>query len=172
MVLKGAFDDLTQKIELINGEIQAMNPAGPIHDDYIQYLTTWSAKYADPDFIRCRIQSGLSFRELDSRPEPDVAWVKARRYLEGHPTSDDVMLLIEVSYSSLKSDQQDKEALYARAGIVEYWIVDIANQKIHVHRDPRDGAYVSVTVFESGQTVAPLVQPDAILVFNDLFGNE
>lgn len=172
MVLKGAFDDLTQKIELINGEIQAMNPAGPIHDDYIQYLTTWSAKNTDPEFIQCRVQSGLSFPELDSRPEPDIAWVKARRYLDGHPTSDDVLLLIEVSYSSLKSDQQDKESLYARAGIVEYWIVDIVNQKIHVHRDPRDGVYGSVTVFELGQTLAPLVQTDAKLILHDLFGNE
>ena len=169
IVAKGAFDELTQKIELINGEIQAMNPAGPVHDDYIAYLTEWSVRNTDPNEVRIRVQSGLSLPDLDSRPEPDVVWVKARRYVDGHPTADDVLLLIEVSDSGLKSDQQDKEELYAKAGIVEFWIVDIQHELIHVHREPSGGKYRSVTNIESGQSIAPLVQPETMLITTGLF---
>lgn len=169
MVAKGAFDDLAQKIELINGEISAMNPAVPLHDDYIQFLTTWTSRHADPQSIQCRIQSGITLPELDSRPEPDLVWVKAERYLSSHPTSDDVLLLIEVSHSTLKSDQQEKESLYARAGIPEYWIVDILHQRIHVHQQPMQGRYESVTIIEKGQSVAPLIHPQAVLNTEDLF---
>lgn len=172
MVSKGAFDELTQKVELINGEIQAMNPAGPVHDDYIQFLTNWSVRNTDSEQIRIRIQSGLSLPEQDSRPEPDILWVKAKRYLDSHPTRADVLLLIEVSHSSLKSDQQDKEELYAKAGISEYWIVDIEHELIHVHRDPQAGRYCSVTEVKPDESISPLTQPQAALTPALLFNPE
>ena len=56
MVAKGAFDELAQKIELINGEIQAMKPAGPIHDDFIEFLTKWSCKNTDDEKTSVRIK--------------------------------------------------------------------------------------------------------------------
>lgn len=62
--------------------------------------------------------------ESNSRPEPDLLWVKAGRYQQGHPTADDVMLAIEVSHTSLQYDLSEKASLYAEAGIVEYWLVD------------------------------------------------
>lgn len=123
MVAKGAFDGLAKKIELINGVIVEMNPAGPVHDDLIEFLNQWSVRNTVPEEIRVRIQSGLSLPELDSRPEPDVLWVRSRRYLDGHPQGGDVLLLIEVADSSVKSDRDTKALLYAKAGIVEYWIV-------------------------------------------------
>ncbi len=169
MVARGAFDDLIQKIELINGEIQAMDPAGPVHDDLVEFLTQWSVRNTDPERIRVRIQSGPNLPEFNSRPEPDIAWVKARRYLDRHPVSTDVELLIEVSYSSLKSDQQDKEALYAQAGIIEYWIIDIEHELIHVHRDPEDGQFTSIVTISSNESITPLAQPDAILFPSSLF---
>ena len=71
MVEKGAFDHLSKKIELIYGVVEEMNPAGPLHDDLIEYLTDWSVRSTTRDEIRVRIQSGLSLPELSSRPEPD-----------------------------------------------------------------------------------------------------
>jgi Uma2 family endonuclease len=172
MVEKGAFDELAQKIELINGEIQAMNPAGPAHDDFIQYLAEWSFRNSASAEVGVRIQSGLSIPEHESRPEPDVLWVRAGRYIKGHPTAADALLLIEVSYSSLKSDQQDKEQLYAKAAIQEYWIVDIVGEQIHVHREPDGGVYRSITVVKPGDVVSPLVSPEATLVVNQLFAKD
>lgn len=170
MVERGAFDDLAQKIELINGEIQAMNPAGPIHDDYISFLLNWSIRNTDIDDVHVRVQSGLSLPAQNSRPEPDVLWVKARRYLDSHPTSDDVLLLIEVSHSSLKSDQAGKENLYARARIVEYWIVDVEHQQIHVHRDPDGQRYQTQFSIDAQGNIAPQIKPQSHLIAAKLFG--
>ena len=79
MVDQGAFDNLCKKIELIRGEIQSMNPAGPRHDGVIEYLTDWSTASIDRESMSVRIQSGLSLPEVESRPEPDLLWVIAKR---------------------------------------------------------------------------------------------
>ena len=79
MVAKRAFDELTQKIELINGRIVSMNPAEPIHDDFIGCLNQWSVLSTAKEEILVRVQSGIDLYELESRPEPDIAWVSAGR---------------------------------------------------------------------------------------------
>ena len=66
MVAKGAFDELRQKIELINGAIVSMNPAGPVHDDIIEFLTRWSTRNTDEKSVGVRVQSGLDLSELES----------------------------------------------------------------------------------------------------------
>ncbi len=172
MIAKGAFDDLRKKVELIYGEIHAMNPAGAPHDDCIQYLNHWAIRNTDPDQVQVRIQSGLSLPDVGSRPEPDVLWVKAGRYRDHHPTADDVWLLIEVSDSSLKSDQIEKEKLYAEAGIVEYWIVDLRREQVWVHLDPVAGKYASIQQFGKGAEFAPRCAPHALLSVSELFGSE
>ena len=90
MVAKGAFDELTQRIELINSVIVSMNPDGPIHDDFIKFLNRWSTRNTDENSVAVRVQSGLELSEFDSRPEPDIAWVKAGRYWNGHPRAEHV----------------------------------------------------------------------------------
>lgn len=169
MVAKGAFDDLNQKIELVYGEIQAMNPAGPAHDHCIEFLNQWSVRNADPEHSSVRVQSGLSLPELDSRPEPDIAWVKRRRYVDRHPGADDVQLIIEVSDSSLLRDRNIKAGLYAKAGIGEYWIVNASEECIHVFRNPGSDSYMELTTFAAGDSVAPLIRPEATLDPGQLF---
>jgi Uma2 family endonuclease len=170
MVAKGAFDSLTQKIELIHGEIKAMNPAGPIHDHVIEHLNHWSVQNTEFDKIRVRIQSGLSLPQQDSRPEPDVLWVRADHPRDRHPVSEDVLLLIEVADSSLQSDRQEKAELYAKAGIVDYWVVNLADELIHVYRQPGQHGYELLTTIRTGHSVSPLVQPDAMIDPAELFG--
>ena len=60
MVDRGAFDELNRKIELIRGEVVEMNPAGPVHDDYIDYLMDWSFRSTDRMQIRVRGQTGIN----------------------------------------------------------------------------------------------------------------
>jgi len=172
MVAKGAFDGLQKRIELINGVIVQTNPAGPVHDDLIEFLTQWSVRNTSPEEVRVRIQSGLSLPELDSRPEPDVLWVKARRYLDRHPVSSDVLLLIEVADSSLKSDRDTKPELYAKAGIVEYWIANIADEVIHVYRQPADYGYQMQFTVSGDTELTPLAQATAVLKPGELFSGE
>lgn len=172
MVACGAFEAINRKVELIRGEIRAMNPAGPVHDDLIDYLYDWSVRSTERLRIHIRGQSGMDLPQLDSRPEPDVFWVKSKRYLDGHPTGQDTLLAIEVSDSSLKSDRTIKADLYAEAGIQEYWVVDVQGKCIYVMREvAADGHYGWQRTVIQGDKLSPLAQLDAVLDIADLFGN-
>ena len=170
MVDGGAFDRLSGRIELLRGEIREMNPAGPLHNDYIAYLTEWSFQSTSRQSIRILVQLDLDLGELDSRPEPDLLWVRAGRYLNRHPTAADVRLAIEVSDSSLQADLIEKAELYGQAGIVEYWIIDIQGRCIHVFRAPVQGKYTERSVFKPGELLLPIAECSKALDIEDLFG--
>lgn len=169
MVAKGAFDGLSQRVQLIEGEIVAMNPAGPRHDHVIEFLTHWSINNTDFNRIRVRIQSGLSLPDEESRPEPDVLWVKADHPSNRHPIADEVLLLIEVSDSTISLDRQRKAELYARAGIIEYWVVNVGRQAIHVFREPSASGYGSMKTVALGDKLTPIAAPDVELDPEELF---
>lgn len=169
MVVRGAFDTLDRKVELIHGELIEMNPAGPLHDDLITYLNSWSARHHDPDRTVLTSQTGLNLPDQVSRPEPDLMWLRKDRYKQSHPAASDVQLAVEVAYSSLTYDLEEKRLLYAAAGIVEYWIVDAQASCIHVHRDPSNGDYQTRRVHQAPQTLSPTICPTAILDLQDLF---
>lgn len=169
MVERGAFDHLNRKIELIRGELKEMNPAGPIHDALITYLTNWSVLVAAKHSLLVTSQTGLELTDLDSRPEPDLLWIANKRYRDCHPTATDVHLAIEVSNSSLKSDLEEKAELYAEAGIVEYWIVNAVESQVHVHRNPISRKYTDCSVAKVGDEISPLSAPDGVLNLYDLF---
>jgi len=77
--------------------------------------------------------------------------------------------VVEVSDSSLGFDLTTKAALYARAGIVEYWVLDVAGRRLIVHRDPRAGRYISVAAYGEEESVAPLAALESLLRVGDLF---
>jgi Uma2 family endonuclease len=172
MVLKGAFDDLNRRVELIRGEVVEMNPAGPLHDDYITYLTNWSSDSRDKRVTQITSQTGIDMPQVQSRPEPDVFWVRRARYRDSHPQATDVQLAIEVADSSLEKDLEIKRHLYAEVGIVEYWIVDCQNRCVHVFRDPEGTDYRTHRIASGSETISPLVAPDARLELHDLFVGE
>lgn len=169
MVRVGAFDAIDRKIELIRGELVEMNPAGPIHGDLIIFLTNWSAQHCDPKVTLISSQTDLELRSQQSRPEPDLTWLRKARYRTAHPQATDVQLAIEVADSSLIRDLEDKRKLYAEAGIVEYWVVDAQANCIHVNRHPVAGDYTARHVYKSPETIAPAIRPTALLPLADLF---
>ena len=169
MVRVGAFDAIPRKIELIQGVITEMNPAGPIHDDLVTYLTNWSARNTDSKQTLVTSQTGLDLPEQESRPEPDLMWLRSARYAAAHPRAADVQLAIEVSYSTLANDLEVKGRLYAEAGIMEYWIVDAQSRCIHVYRDPQDGPYQTRSVVTGDNTLSPQINPNATLKLVELF---
>jgi Uma2 family endonuclease len=71
----------------------------------------------------------------------------------------DLRLVVEVSDSTLGFDLTTKAELYARAGIAEYWVVDVAARRLIVHHEPREGLYRSVTAYNEEETVTPLASP-------------
>jgi Uma2 family endonuclease len=97
-----------------------------------------------------------------SDPEPDVI-VLARSLddLGRRPRPEDILLLVEISDTTLAFDLSVKAKLYARAGIADYRVVDLNGKRIVVHRDPVAGSYRSVTAYSADQSVAPLAAPHA-----------
>lgn len=171
MVACGAFVAIKRRVELIRGELIEMNPSGPFHSDLVDYLTNWSFQSTERAKVHVRVQSSIDLLELDSCPEPDVFWVKARRYFDAHPTGADTLLAIEVADSSLKSERTTKAELYAEAGIQEYWIVDVQGKCIYVMREvAADYHYGWQRTAKVGEVVSPLAQPSAVLDIADLFG--
>ncbi len=106
-----------------------------------------------------------------SEPEPDII-VLTRDLSEipstGHPHPEDLSLVVEVADTTLHFDLTTKAALYARAGIVEYWVLDVTGKRLIVHREPQRGVYSSVLASGPLESIAPLAAPHAVFRVDDL----
>jgi len=110
-----------------------------------------------------------------SEPEPDIAVVTGgpRDYVESHPSRPE--LVVEVALASLALDRGEKASLYARAGVADYWIVNLVDNVLEVYRepvaDPRGAygwRYASTTTLRRGDSVTPLARPDSAIPISDL----
>lgn len=133
------------RVELIRGRILDMTPIGAPHLGMVIRLTRLL-----PAVLAGRaVLSVQNPVRLDdgSEPQPDVAVLRPRPddYATSTPRPADVLLLIEVSDTSLADDRSDKVPLYAEHGIVECWLVSVAEHAIEVYREPRNGRYASVS---------------------------
>jgi Uma2 family endonuclease len=154
MVEQGLFVD--ERIELLQGALVEMSPQHPPHAGTIQRLTTLLAP-ALADRAEVRIQLPLAVSD-DSLPEPDVAVVAPGDYRQAHPTT--ALLVIEVAETSLNKDRLIKAALYAAAGVPEYWIVDLPGSSIDVYVAPVQGRYTRRTAACSGDALRPVALGD------------
>ena len=169
MIEGGVFADRhDEKLELIYGEIRTMTPPGPLHESAVDWLTEWSVRSVDLQRIRVRVQNTVGIPALDSVPLPDIVWVRRQSYRQQRPTVDDVLLVIEVSHSSLPHDQGEKLSLYARAGVREYWIVNLEHLVVEVYREPSGDTFRQQERFPAGQHVTPLAQADISLDVDQL----
>jgi Uma2 family endonuclease len=164
MVAAGFFRD--ERVELIRGVVVQMSPQNAPHAYVIQILN----RLLVPRLLgRADVRVQLPFvAGADSVPEPDLAVVALGSYMNAHP--DRAFLIIEVADSSLKLDREEKAELYARAGVPEYWIVNLAGRIIERHSEPTSGTYVRVTPFRSGEAVALLAFPDVEVRVDEALG--
>jgi Uma2 family endonuclease len=167
MIAKGAFDGITKRIELIRGELREMSPAGPVHEDYIDFLTRWSTQNTTDRDCVVRVQSSIDLN--DSRPEPDITWLKPGRYAARRPRADDILLLIEVADSNLPGALGEKAELYAEFSVCEYWVIDVRGKCIHVFADPVDRVFQLRRAVAMSETLSPQCRPSAILNPMELF---
>lgn len=160
-IAAGEFDSTEpQRIELIHGELREMTPIGPPHLHAVDLLLNrWVMQIQMPKGVWVRVQSPLGFASQKSAPEPDMSWIAERDYSQNRLDADDVFLVIEVAESSLSFDRGEKADLYAAAGIKDYWIVNLVDNRVEVRREPREGRYQSVESFTSGAEVRPLAFP-------------
>lgn len=170
MVESGAFDgEHHQRVEFIRGEVREMTPIGIRHGAVVDRLNRWSVELLSSDQADVRIQGTLKASALQSAPEPDVLWLVPKNYFQGHPEPEDVLLLIEVSESSLGYDTGEKAQLYAEAGIAEYWVVNLVENSIEVFRTPQPSGYQSHEIRRADDEVRPLAFPDVLLKPSVLF---
>jgi Uma2 family endonuclease len=157
------------RVQLIAGAIVALTPQGPAYALAIQNLTRLLAPGL-PAELALRVQLPLTLPD-DSEPEPDLAVVRFEdaRSREHHPRT--ALLVVEVAGDSLHFDRQAKAALYARAGIPEYWIVNLGETTVEVHRDPdtATGAYRAGVVVSSEGAVVATSLPGLRVDVADLF---
>jgi Uma2 family endonuclease len=109
-----------------------------------------------------------------SEPQPDIALLKPRPdfYRDAHPRPSDVLLLVEVADTTVGYDRLRKLPLYARAGIDEYWIVNLPDAVIEVYRVPSGEGYRETLEFRSGDSVAPEAFPDVPLDAAAILGTD
>jgi Uma2 family endonuclease len=165
MIATGLFAP-DERVELIDGEILQVTPQGSFHATAIR-LTEDALRAAFGSAFEVRAQLPLAL-DPASEPEPDVAVVPGspRDYREVHPTA--ALLVIEIADTTLVHDRQRKGSLYARAGIQEYWIINLVDRCVEVYRDPLQGRYGSSRRYLPGDHITPLVAPESKISVADI----
>lgn len=154
-----------QRVELIDGEILMMSPMKPSHAAALQ-LAAKALEVAFGDGYCVRAQLPLRIDE-STEPEPDLAVVPgAPRDYQDHPRT--ALLLVEISDTTLAFDRGGKLALYARAGIPEYWIVNLNDRRVEVYRSPAGNSYVDTAVHDASSTLTALAAPRCPICVSDL----
>jgi Uma2 family endonuclease len=141
------------RVELIEGEIFEMSPIGRRHAACVDRLTELFSEQLQRRAI-IRVQNPIVLNDY-SEPQPDVALLKRREdfYAQSLPIPGDVLLIIEVADTTLEYDRQIKAPLYARAGIAEVWIVNLADEQVEIYSQPANGAYQSQRQAGRGETI-------------------
>lgn len=142
-----------ERVELINGEIIKMSPVNSRYAGHVRLMNRTLNFLIGTEAI-ISIQNPIRLNDK-SEPEPDIAVLYPREdsYIESHPTADDIILLIEVSDSTLRYDRVQKAELYATENIQEYWIVNLQNKQLEVYQNPLDGKYTTKAILKKGEKV-------------------
>ena len=158
------------RVELIDGRIVRREPVNAPHLSIMLRMTD--------QFRRALGEAVLVFAQLPivaserSKPFPDFALIKQRDdyYVGGLPVPDDVIAVVEVSDTRLRYDRGPKLRLYAKAGIPEYWVVDVKKKTIEVYREPHELGYAAPTVAKKGEPVSFAAFPDVVFSVDELLG--
>jgi Uma2 family endonuclease len=159
-----------RRVELIDGAILEMPPEGSEHAYLGETLGILLGGLMEG---RARVREGKPITLDTSEPQPDIALVRLPRlrYRERHPYPEDIYLVVEVSRTTLAFDTTEKKLLYARAGIIEYWAVDVKGRRLIVYRSPLNGDYSISFSVGSGETISPLAFPDVTIEVDQIFAN-
>jgi Uma2 family endonuclease len=163
MVELGMFED--ERLELLRGLLVPMSPQKRPHAIAVAWLTEQLVLQIDRRTHIVRPQ--LPFAAGDwSEPEPDLAVVARDFDLPDHPS--EVLLLIEVADSSLRTDRGVKLAIYAEARVPEYWILDLQTMTVAIHTEPRGDTYGQVATVGDGDVLRPVLLPTIALAIAEI----
>ena len=161
--------DPNERVELIDGQIISMSAKNPPHAatnlcaaDYLRNLLA--------GLVLIRIQDPVTL-STNSEPEPDIAVVQIdpRLYRDFHPAPANIFLLIEIADTTLETDRKRKAPAYAKAGIADYWILDVNTRQVYVFREPGRENYRQETVFNEDDVLSMLAFPEIEVQISQLF---
>jgi Uma2 family endonuclease len=163
-----------QRVELIEGELIVKMGKNRPHVNTAALLSAWLIQVFGG--LRVNAEAPIDVAPEDNptnQPVPDLI-VLTRNYISSDfrsatPQPTDLDLVVEIADTSLAFDLTVKAALYARAGIVEYWVLDVPGRPLIVHRDPQSGQYGSVTAYSEQEGVAPLSGPNSTFQVQAVF---
>jgi Uma2 family endonuclease len=158
------------RVELIEGEIVDMSPIGRFHAACVDRLNAVLSREVGQKLI-VRVQGPIRL-SMFSEPQPDVALLKLKAdfYAEAHPSPADVYMVVEVADTSIGYDRATKVPLYARAGIPEMWLVDLAEEKVSVFWAPRQGEYKKQKELRRGEYIVSSAVRDLVVAVDDILG--
>jgi Uma2 family endonuclease len=159
-----------ERAEIIDGELIESMPIGNAHASCVKTLA---------EVLRDNLGKNVTYSVQDpirldeyNEPIPDIALLKRRDdfYRGKSPTGEDVLVLIEVSDTTLDYDRNRKVPLYAQAGIPEVWIVNLQNGTVELHYQPRDYSFAVVKVFRRGDVLKSENMPELELRIDEILG--
>ncbi|KGF73277.1 hypothetical protein DO97_20800 [Neosynechococcus sphagnicola sy1] len=158
-----------ERTELLAGQITLMAAKGTLHVTALRLLAKGLDQLlaAQPVFVST--QDPMQLDDF-SEPEPDLTIVRGTvlDYVDRHPRSSDIYLVVEVADSTLKQDCEIKDKLYAQSGIDDYWVLDLKNRQLHIFRNPTPRGYTSHLILTEPNQAAPLAFPSLALSLTDL----
>jgi Uma2 family endonuclease len=152
-LIQASILDSDTRIELIEGEIFFMSPINYSHAYCVNVLTGFFGKHLSDEYT-LSVQNPIMLNPSNLL-EPDLAIYESAslRHRKQHPTPDMAKLIIEVAGSSYQKDRDQKLPLYARAGITQVWIINLAKRVVEVYTNPTDQEYASVNLYFEHQHV-------------------
>ncbi|HEX5911985.1 MAG TPA: Uma2 family endonuclease [Rubrobacter sp.] len=156
------------RVELIEGELVEMTAIGTRHFSCVNRLNRLLVMNVGDEAI-VSVQNPVRLNEYNE-PQPDVTVIRPRDYRESLPMPEDVMLLIEVSDTTLAYDRGVKLPLYARTGIREVWILDLPGETIERYTDPSKEGYRRADRLRRGQTLESIALPSLTPTVDEILG--
>ncbi len=150
-----------EKVQLVAGDVIVMSPVGNRHAACVTFISDEFYILRQTERACIRTQNPLVMPD-NSEPEPDamlLAW-REDKYAFRAPRPEDVLLLVEVSLSTLRYDRYVKLSLYAAAGVPEVWIANLQDDWIDSHTEPTADGYRVTRRYGLGDTIAPRAFPD------------
>ena len=144
------------RVELVDGEVVEMSPIGSRHMQSVtrlnRLLSHWTFGFLENSTLFVSVQNPLVLAG-DDEPQPDLVLLRRNTDTSGRFSSEEVMLVVEVSDTSLRYDRETKLPLYAASGIPETWIVDLTQDQVEIHSGPTANGYGTVLRARRGERV-------------------
>ncbi len=160
-----------ENLELVEGElISKMGKKRP-HVTVSTLLHGWLVQVFGLRFVNAEAPIDVAPEDNPTNePVPDLIVLRQdQSHYKSNPPAQDLRLVVEIADTSLAFDVRVKAALYARAGVPEYWVLDVSGRRLLVHRNPRAGTYADVAAYGEHESVSPLAAPEAQFRVGDAF---